>query len=181
MRAKVGVFRYAVEIVDAAGEQAVELEPIVDTGAIYSQFPASVLRRLGYQPTGVRRFRLADGALVEREIGFAFIRIRGETQPTICIFGAEGSEQLLGAVTMEEFSLAPDPVNETLTPVVGTLLGLAGDLSDSVKEFALAGDLSDAVREFAPLSRRASRPTAGSPGPVGPPARLRSASRRPWA
>lgn len=121
MRTRVGVFRYPVEVADASGERFVETQPLVDTGALYSQYPASFLEGLGHRPSSLRRFRLADGTVVGRPIGQVPVRIGNETQTTICVFGNEGCEQLLGAVTMEEFSLAPDPVNETLNPVIASL------------------------------------------------------------
>jgi len=122
MRTKVGTFRYPVEIGDSKGERFEELRPWVDTGALYSQFPAQVLERLGHRPNAKRGFRLADGRVIERPIGDVIMRVGGEVRTTTCIFGEEGSELLLGAVTLEQFSLAPDPVNETLVPVVALLL-----------------------------------------------------------
>ncbi len=50
------------------------------------------------------------------------MRIGDEVRTTTCAFGGEDSELLLGAVSMEQFGLAPDPVNETLVPVVALLL-----------------------------------------------------------
>ena len=122
MRTKVGTFRYPVEIGDSKGERFEELRPWVDTGALYSQFPAQILERLGHRPNTTRRFRLANGAVVEWPIGEVPVRIGAEVIHTLCVFGEEGSELLLGAVTLEQFSLAPDPVNETLVPVVALLL-----------------------------------------------------------
>jgi clan AA aspartic protease len=122
MRTKVGTFRYPVEIADARGEEFEEVLPWVDTGALYSQFPAPLLERLGYRPDASRRFRLADGSLVEAPIGDARIRIGGEVRAVTCVFGEEGSDPLLGATTLEAFSLAADPVNETLNPVVALRL-----------------------------------------------------------
>jgi len=122
MRAKVGTFRYPVEVADSKGERFEELQPWVDTGALYSQFPAQILERLGHRPNATRRFRLADGRVVERPIGDIVMRVGGEVRTTTCVFGEEGSELLLGAVSMEQFGLAPDPVNETLVPVVAMLL-----------------------------------------------------------
>ena len=120
MRTKVGTFRYPVGIARKDGTFE-EAHPLVDTGALYSQFPADMLSRLGYEANASRRFRLADGTTIERPVGQITIRINGEVQSVLCIFGAEGSEHLLGAVTLETFSLAPDPVNETLVPVVAML------------------------------------------------------------
>ena len=95
--------------------------PLVDRGALYSEFPSGLLESLGYRPNATRRFRLADGSTVERPVGPVTLRINDEVQTVLSIFGGEGSELLLGAVTLETFSLAPDPVNETLVPVIAML------------------------------------------------------------
>ena len=124
MRKKLGTFRYSIDIADAGGERFETVEPWVDTGALYSQFPASLLESLGYRPNATRHFCLADGSTMERPIGPVTIRVRDEMQPVICVFGPEGGELLLGATTLEAFSLAPDPVNETLNPTIAMLLRL---------------------------------------------------------
>src|SRR5438094_121908 len=116
MRTKLGTFRYPVALVDVQGGRSESVSPWVDTGAVYSQFPASLLESLGHRPNSAREFRLADGSTVRRPVGPVAVRIGGETQPVLCIFGDELSEMLLGATTLETFSLAPDPVNETLNP-----------------------------------------------------------------
>jgi predicted aspartyl protease len=126
MRSRVGTFRFPVELGDATGSRFMDLRPLVDTGALYSQFPESLLASLGHKPDAVRQFRLADGSLVERPIGEVPIRILGEKRTTVCIFGSEDSEHLLGAFTLEAFSLAPDPVNGTLVPVVAMLASFTG-------------------------------------------------------
>src|SRR3972149_9900581 len=117
MRTKVGTFQYPVQIGDAKGERFEEMRPWVDTGALYSQFPATTLERLGHRPNATRRFRLADGSIIERPIADVPMRIGDELRTTTCVFGGEGSQLLLGAVSMEQFGLAPDPVNQTLVPV----------------------------------------------------------------
>ena len=124
MRTKLGTFRYPVGVGDATGQRFEELQPWVNTGALYSQFPASLLERLGHRPNATRRFRLADGSVFERPVGPVPVRIGDEIQPVLCVFGAEGSEMLLGATTLGAFSLAPDPVNETLTPAVAMMLAV---------------------------------------------------------
>jgi predicted aspartyl protease len=110
MRTKLGTFRYPMEVGDAKSESFIETRPLVDTGAIYSQFPASLLERLGHRPNSTRGFTLADGSTTERPVGPVPIRIGSDVQPVLCIYGEEGSEMLLGATTLETFSLAPDPV-----------------------------------------------------------------------
>jgi predicted aspartyl protease len=121
MRKRVGLFHYAVEVRDAAGQHLERRIPLVDTGALYSQFLASFLDRLGHRPDANRTFQLGDGTLIERRIGDVPLRINDEVRTVTCVFGEEGSLELLGATTMEAFSLAPDPVNETLIPVIALL------------------------------------------------------------
>lgn len=97
------------------GQHWTELQAEVDTGAYYSWAPRPVLESLGVQPSGQRSFGLADGSVIEREIGVAQIGINGESLPTVVVFGDEtGPQFLLGAVTLEEFELAADPVNQRL-------------------------------------------------------------------
>jgi predicted aspartyl protease len=121
MRTRVGTFRYPVELLAASGEVFRALEPLVDTGALHSQFPDELLREAGYRPDATRTFRLADGTTKVLEVGEVRLRLNGETRTALCVFGPPDSEHLLGATTLEIFSLAPDPVNETLVPVVAML------------------------------------------------------------
>jgi phosphoribosyl-AMP cyclohydrolase len=122
MRQRLGTFRYPISILAADGQRSERVEPWVDTGALYSQFPASLLEELGHRPNAVRQFRLADGSALERPVGTVPVRLRGEVQSVLCIFGGEASELLLGTTTLETFGLVPDPVNETLNPTVALLL-----------------------------------------------------------
>jgi len=124
MRKKLGTFQYPIELVGANGETSEQVSPWVDTGALYSQFPGPLLRRLGHSANATRLFRLADGSTKERPVGSVPMRIGSETQQVLCIFGEDNDEMLLGATALETFSLAPDPVNETLTPIVAMLLSL---------------------------------------------------------
>jgi phosphoribosyl-AMP cyclohydrolase len=124
MRQKFGTFRYAIELSDAGGRATTRVEPVVDTGTLYSQFPESLLERLGYRADATRPFRLADGSVVERPIGDVRVKIGSEVRTVTCIFGPEAADALLGATALEAFSLAPDPVNETLNPTIALLLRL---------------------------------------------------------
>jgi predicted aspartyl protease len=121
MRKRVSVFHYPVEIGDAKGERFDLRNPLVDTGALYSQFPASFLEQLGHRADATRSFRLGHRTLIERRIGDVPVRIKDEVRTVVCVFGDPDSLELLGATTMEAFSLAPDPVNETLIPVIALL------------------------------------------------------------
>jgi predicted aspartyl protease len=62
-------------------------------------------------------FELADGRQLELEIGRAWVRVDGQREYTQVVFGPEGSEPVLGAITLEEMNLAVDPVARKLVPV----------------------------------------------------------------
>lgn len=112
-----GTFRYPIEIGATEAGPFVRLEAVVDTGAAYSSVPKAVLIQLGVVPRERRRFVVADGRVIERDIAIVAARLDGRTQPTVCVFGDDGSEVLLGAVTLEEFALGADPLNQRLVPL----------------------------------------------------------------
>jgi clan AA aspartic protease len=117
-----GTFWYTIELSAVSGTQSEEIEALVDTGATYTWIPRPVLERLGITPTIKRRVKVADGRIIERDGAQIHVRLDGETLSTICLFGDEGSEPLLGAVTLEEFGLGVDTINRQLVPVVALLM-----------------------------------------------------------
>ena len=46
-----------------------EVELLVDTGALYSMVPASILREAGIEPRLQIEFEIADGSRIRREVG----------------------------------------------------------------------------------------------------------------
>ena len=123
-----GTFQHPIEIGTPDETRFQRVQLWVDSGASYSQLPSAMLRELGFTPTFTRRFRLADGRVIERGLCLVPVRLNGEVQPTPCVFGDEGSESLLGAMALEMFSLGIDPVNKTLIPVEALALRVATDL-----------------------------------------------------
>lgn len=119
-----GTFYTAIALGDRRGERFEELQALVDTGATWTWVPRDILERLGHTPTLKRHLRTADNRMIERDATEVPVRLGDETIHTICIFGDVGSEVLLGVTTMEAFSVAPDPVNQRLVPVVGLLMTL---------------------------------------------------------
>ena len=78
--------------------------------------PAGLLREIGVEPTGQRRFLLADGRRVYMDYGRAWVTIDGESEVTIVVFGEDNAPPLLGAYTLEGLALAVDPVEQRLVP-----------------------------------------------------------------
>lgn len=101
-----------------------EVAALIDTGATYCLFPRSLLEQIGIRPRERRPFALADGSIVELDIGDIEVTFEARAAPTICIFGSERAEPVLGAVALEGLGLAVDPLNQELVPTVGRLMPL---------------------------------------------------------
>ena len=85
--------------------------------------PSTLLRQLRVDPTERIEFELANGTIVEREIGETLVRLNGRAVRTIVVFGDEG-RALLGAYTLEGLRLGVDPMRMRLVPVRGLLMAL---------------------------------------------------------
>ena len=87
----------------------------MDTGAAYTTLPGGLLRGLGIEPVGKRRFLLADGRRIEMDYGEARATVDGESVTTLVVFGEDNAPALLGAYTLEGLALAVDPAGRTAT------------------------------------------------------------------
>jgi clan AA aspartic protease len=99
-----------------------EVELVVDTGATYTVLPAKMLEELGIEVVRTARLRLADNRVIERPLGEIGIEIeKHKAGATPVVFGEE-DVYLLGAVTMEQLGLTPDPIEKKLKPVEALLM-----------------------------------------------------------
>jgi len=86
----------------------------VDTGAELSWIPTELLESLGIQRRSRWRFRQADGTVLERWTGRAFVYAEGRTATNDVVFGEPGDLVLLGARSLEGLNLRVDPVSRRL-------------------------------------------------------------------
>ena len=112
-----GTFWVDLEIGDPDNTRFERVNALVDTGSTYSVMPASLLAQLDVARVDRQRFILANGQRIHRDIGETSVRIDGRIRTTLVVFSDEESQALLGAYTLEAFSLAADPVNRRLVPV----------------------------------------------------------------
>lgn len=120
--ASVGTFYYPIRVGRLDGSAFETIEALVDTGSTWTWIPRPILDRLGIPVADRRELQMANGQIVERESGWVLITADGITVPSIGIFGDPESIPLLGAVTLEECSLAPDPLRQRLVRIVGLAL-----------------------------------------------------------
>ena len=112
-----GIFFTPIEIAGIHSERFETVKALVDTGAVYSMMPASLLNSLEITPIESQTFILANGQRVEMEVGLAAVRIDGRFRVTPVVFTDDDAHPILGAVTLEEFSLGIDTAHHRLVPV----------------------------------------------------------------
>jgi aspartyl protease family protein len=111
------VFTVPIEVSDLQRRRGEHVDAWVDTGAFYTNLPRPLLESLGVESHKRERFMLADGRIVESDIGHAWIRVGGRSVITLVLFAEPDTEPLLGAYTLEGVALAVDPVSERLMPM----------------------------------------------------------------
>jgi predicted aspartyl protease len=93
--------------------RVVEVEGIVDTGAMYSVVRRDILEQLGVKPVERRKFR-AFGGHVERDIGEVGMVLMGRRRIVPVIFGEDGDPAVVGVTALEIFGLEVDVVRGVL-------------------------------------------------------------------
>ena len=111
-----GTVTVTIQVGDNQGSRFEELDTTVDTGSIYTAVPRAILERLGVPIVRSLPSETADGRIVPVDVGETIIRLEGLQFHTPVIFAEENEPSLLGVVTLEEASLAVDPVAGSLIP-----------------------------------------------------------------
>jgi len=109
----------------ARPDETRQVEFLIDSGAIYSVVPATILDELGIKPISTQDFRLADGRKISRRKGVALFRYEDRIGGADVIFGEPDDSNLLGAFTLTALGLALDPLRRELYPLPMILAGLA--------------------------------------------------------
>jgi predicted aspartyl protease len=94
-----------------------EVKLLVDTGATYTTIPAEVLDRVGVIRLGEMSVRLANGTFIKKSYGGAVLEVEGRVVAATVLFGEPGDFALLGATTLEQASMAVDPVGQRLVAI----------------------------------------------------------------
>lgn len=97
-------------------EHARDIELLVDTGALYTLVFRGYLEEVGIKPLGRRRFKTADGRIIERDVGEVLMVLMGEERHVPVAFGEEKDAMVLGVTVLEIFGLEVDPNTKELKP-----------------------------------------------------------------
>lgn len=110
-------FAYSVRVANPRDEtSSIEVKCLVDTGAMFTCIPAPELEAIGLIPEWRVPIKLADGRQEEWAATEILMTIDGRTLHTTCLFGPANGLALLGAVSLEQFALAADPLARALVP-----------------------------------------------------------------
>jgi predicted aspartyl protease len=111
-----GTFRIDIELENPArpGPRREVRSVLVDTGAELSWIPAAVLESLGITRRTEWTFRQADGTLITRWTGPAYIYAAGRTATDDIVFGEPNDLVLLGSRSLEGLNLRIEPREKRL-------------------------------------------------------------------
>ena len=117
MLGDMGSFRISIELenpIRPGPREALE-NVLVDTGAELSWIPSRILESLGIERRKAVRFRQADGTILTRWTGSAWVYAAGTSATDDVVFGEPNDLVLLGSRSLEGLNLRIDPVAKTLT------------------------------------------------------------------
>lgn len=110
-RIKVGTFCVPITVSHLAAGASITIEALLDSGSSIPVVATSLLRQIGVEPVGGQRFEMADGSPIDYAVGNVFVTVEGRTAPTLCAFGEDDADSILGAVVLEMVGLTIDPRN----------------------------------------------------------------------
>ncbi len=111
-----GMFNARIGVANPQVGEFQWVDALVDTGAIHSMLPASLLEQtLNLAPHRELVCEVADGQVRSFGYGGAIFRIAGRKGHCPVLFGPD-DDYLLGLTTLESLNLIADTANKTLIP-----------------------------------------------------------------
>jgi predicted aspartyl protease len=117
-----GTFTHTIILISASGDTRETVEPLVDTGTMFTVIPTPTLERLGIRPFRTMPVRFANGDVQQRSVGQMEVELDGQHAPILCFFGSSDAPPLIGAHMLEALLLTVDPVEEKLVPKEALLM-----------------------------------------------------------
>ena len=102
-----GTFRTTLSVESPAkrGTLREVQDVLVDTGSELTWIPRRVLEELGVNAERRYQFVVADGRVLEREVGYAIVHVEGVATVDDVVFAEAGDLLLLGARSLEGLNL----------------------------------------------------------------------------
>ena len=97
-------------------QKSIQDEFLVDSGAFYTVLPKKLVDKLGIKPNFKQDFSLADGTIIVRPVGSAYITFAGRKIASPVVLGKSNDSALLGVLTLEALGYVLDPFQRKLHP-----------------------------------------------------------------
>ena len=110
-------FPFPIQLGNLEGQTYTEVEAIVDTGAVTTLVPRSILESVGIVPESQETFTMEGGVRVAMDMAQVRARVGGRETITWVIFGDDDATPLLGAYTLLGAFMCVDPQNRCLIPL----------------------------------------------------------------
>lgn len=114
-----------IESAERRGMMRTVDDALVDTGSEFTWVPSDVLTALGIRPERAQRFIVADGRVLERDLGVAIVHAGGTMAPDFVVFAEPGDMVILGARSLEGLNLRVDAQRKQLVSAGPILAGAA--------------------------------------------------------
>ena len=111
-----GILKVTIQVGNPQRTVFEEVELTVDTGSTYTALPRALLEQLDVPVDVTLPSETADCRIVPVEVGETVIKLEERVFTTPVIFAEPGEPSLLGVVSLEQASLAIDPVAGRLVP-----------------------------------------------------------------
>ena len=113
-----GIFRTTVDVaqITRPHDRRTLSGVMVDTGSEYNWVPRAILEELGVERVRTDRFETADGRVLDRDVGFAYLHAGGRSAAAAVVFAEPGDMVLLGAHGLEGLNLRVDLGRKELVP-----------------------------------------------------------------
>lgn len=122
MLAAMGLTRVGIVVTPVGRTRpSLDVDFLVDSGAVFSVLPRQVWHALGLRPKDEMTFSLADGTSIVRKLSEARFVYRQRDRVSPVILGEGKDEPLLGAVTLETLGLVLNPLSREVLPMRLTL------------------------------------------------------------
>ena len=89
---------------------------MVDTGVEATWLPHGILESIGVVPEGREQYQLADGRVLERQVGYVIVHVAGRRTSDDVVFAEPDDLSLLGARSLEGLNLRVDARAKRLVP-----------------------------------------------------------------
>ena len=97
--------------------QIVEVRDVlVDTGAEATWMPRAILESLGIQPERSEQYRMADGRVLKRDVGYVIVHAGSKATNDDVVFAEPKDLTILGARSLEGLNLRVDSRRKQLVP-----------------------------------------------------------------